>query len=70
MAFESGTLKNKKIIGWVAPSPAFNVNKQIALNLPTKFDDNGLPVGIQLIDYLVTEATLISLATYLETAKP
>lgn len=62
------TLEN--IIKWIAPCPPFNASGLPAIALPTGFDGNGLPVGIQLIGKPAAEATLISLAAQLEIAKP
>ena len=59
-----------KIINWVAPCPPFNASGQPALALPTGFDSNGLPIGIQLVGRPAAEATLINLAAHLEAAKP
>ncbi|MUG95011.1 amidase [Scytonema sp. UIC 10036] len=60
----------QKIIGWVAPCPPANATGQPAIALPVGFDSNGLPIGVQLIGRPAAEATLISLAAQLETAKP
>jgi len=60
----------QKIIQWVAPCPPFNASGQPALALPTGFDSNGLPVGVQLVGRPAAEATLIALAAQLEAAKP
>lgn len=60
----------KKIIRWVAPCPPFNASGQPAIALPTGFDSNGLPVGIQLVGRPAAEATLIALAAQIEAAKP
>ncbi len=59
-----------KIINWIAPCPPFNASGQPAIALPTGFDSNGLPVGIQLVGRPAAEATLIALAAQLEAAKP
>lgn len=59
-----------KIINWVAPCPPFNASGQPAIALPTGFDSNGLPIGIQLVGRPAAEATLINLAAQLEAAKP
>jgi amidase len=59
-----------KIIQWVAPCPPFNASGQPAIALPTGFDSNGLPVGIQIVGRPAAEATLIALAAQLEAAKP
>lgn len=58
----------QKIIHWVAPCPPFNASGQPAIALPTGFDSNGLPIGIQLIGRPAAEATIISLAAQLEAA--
>lgn len=62
------TLEN--IIKWIAPCPPFNASGLPAIAIPTGFDGNGIPVGIQLIGKPAAEATLISLAAQLEIAKP
>ncbi|NMF84904.1 amidase [Nodosilinea sp. P-1105] len=59
-----------KVINWVAPCPLFNASGQPALAIPTGFDDNGLPVGVQLVGRPAAEATLLALAAQLESAKP
>lgn len=58
----------QKIIYWVAPCPPFNATGQPAIALPTGFDSRGLPIGVQLIGRPAAEATIISLATQLESA--
>lgn len=60
----------QKIIRWVSPCPPFNASGQPAIALPTGFDSNGLPVGVQLVGRPGAEATLIALAAQLEAAKP
>jgi amidase len=60
----------QKIINWVAPCPPFNASGQPAIALPTGFDSNGLPIGIQLVGRPAAEATIIALAAQLEAAKP
>jgi amidase len=60
----------EKIIHWVAPCPAFNATGQPGITIPTGFDPNGLPVGVQLIGRPAAEETLIALAAQIETAKP
>ena len=54
----------------MAPCPAFNASGQPAIALPTGFDPNGLPIGIQLIGRPAAEATIVALAAQLEVAKP
>jgi amidase len=41
-----------------------------AIALPAILDNNGLPVGIQIIGRPAAEATLIALAAQMEAAKP
>jgi len=60
----------QKIITWIAPCPPFNATGLPAISIPTGFDSNGLPVGIQLVGRPAAEATLISLAAQLETMQP
>ena len=60
----------QKIINWVAPCPPFNASGQPAIALPTGFDSNGLPIGIQIVGRPAAEATIIALAAQLEAAKP
>jgi amidase len=61
----------EKIVGWIAPCPPFNASGLPAIALPTGFDSStGLPVGVQLVGRPAAEATLISLASQIEAAKP
>lgn len=60
----------QQIINWIAPCPPFNASGQPAIALPTGFDNNGLPIGIQLVGRPAAESTLIALAAQLEAAQP
>ena len=60
----------QRIINWIAPCPPFNASGLPAIALPAILDDNGLPVGIQIIGRPAAEATLIALAAQMEAAKP
>ncbi|MEG4072530.1 amidase [Microcoleus sp. Pol14C2] len=60
----------QRIINWVAPCPPFNASGLPAIALPAILDNNGLPVGIQIIGRPAAEATLIALAAQMEAAKP
>lgn len=60
----------QKIISWVAPCPPFNATGQPVIAIPTNFDVNNLPVGVQLIGRPASEATIIALAAQLEAANP
>lgn len=60
----------QKITAWIAPCPPFNAAGLPAIALPTGFDANGVPVGIQLVGGPAAEATLIALAAQLEALTP
>jgi amidase len=60
----------QKIIHWIAPCPAANATGLPAIAIPVGFDDNGLPMSVQLIGKPAAEATLISLAAQLEAVLP
>ncbi len=60
----------QKIISWVGPCPPFNASGQPAIAIPTGFDSNGLPIGIQIVGRPAAETTIIALAAQLEAAKP
>jgi amidase len=60
----------QKIIHWVAPCPPFNASGQPAIAIPTGFDSNGLPIGVQLVGRPAAETTIIALAAQLEAANP
>jgi amidase len=49
---------------------AFNVTGQPAASVPAGFDAAGLPLAVQLVARPGDEATLLSLATQLESARP
>jgi amidase len=50
--------------------PAWNVTGQPAASVPAGFDDDGLPVGIQLIARRGDDAALVALGGQLERARP
>ncbi len=60
----------QRIIHWIAPCPPANATGQPAIAIPVGFDDNGLPMSVQLIGKPAAEATLISLAAQLEAVLP
>jgi amidase len=60
----------EKVINWIAPCPPFNASGQPALALPTGFDPNGMPIGVQLVGRPADEATLFSLAAQIEQVRP
>ncbi len=56
-----------KIANWILPCPSFNATGQPAMNIPIDFDNNGLPVGVQLVGKPAAEAMILRLAARLET---
>jgi amidase len=56
----------QRILNWVFPCPAFNVSGQPVVNIPTGFDSNNIPLGVQLVGKPNSEATVIALAAQLE----
>ncbi|MGH6717674.1 MAG: amidase family protein, partial [Alphaproteobacteria bacterium] len=51
-------------------TPLFNISGQPAIQLPLVWSEDGLPIGVQFAARLGDEATLIRLASQLETARP
>ncbi len=51
-------------------TPPFNVTGQPAISLPLHMNDDGLPIGVQLVAPYGREDILISVAAQLETASP
>lgn len=60
----------QKMIDWVAPCAPFNASGQPAIAIPTGFDSNGLPLGVQLVGRPAQEATIIALAAQIEAKSP
>ncbi len=60
----------QKIVNWIFPCPAFNVTGQPVINIPTGFDSNNVPIGVQLVGKPNDESSIISLASSLEQAQP
>jgi amidase len=60
----------QNIIQWIAPCPLINATGQPAIALPVGFDDQGLPMSVQLIGKPGAEATIIKLAAQLEAVNP
>jgi amidase len=59
-----------KVIEWVLPCPPFNASGQPSIAIPTGFDPQGLPIGVQLVGHPGAEATIIALAAQLEGIDP
>jgi amidase len=51
-------------------TPPWNTTGQPAVSLPLHWDDNGLPVGVQIVGRPADEATLIRLSAQIEEAQP
>jgi amidase len=51
-------------------TPAFNTSGQPAINLPLHWNDDGMPIGIQLVAAYGREDLLIRVASQLEAAAP
>ena len=51
-------------------TPPFNVSGQPAINVPLHWNDDGLPIGIQLVAAYGREDVLIRVASQLEAAQP
>jgi len=56
----------QKIIEWVAPCPPFNASGLPAIAIPVGFDDQGLPLSVQIIGKPAADATVLALAHQLE----
>ncbi len=56
--------------GLVPFTPPWNTTGQPAVSVPLHWDDDGLPVGVQIVGRPADEATLIRLSSQLEQAKP
>ncbi|NEO84410.1 MAG: amidase [Spirulina sp. SIO3F2] len=56
----------EQIIHWIAPCPLANATGLPAIALPALQDEQGLPIGIQIVGKPADEATLIQLALQLE----
>ena len=54
---------------WVAYTIPWNLTGQPAISVPAGTDDDGLPVGVQLVAPPGGEATLLSVAARLERAR-
>lgn len=59
-----------KIVHWIAPCPPFNATGQPAIAIPTGFDPNGVPIGVQLVGRPAAESTLLAVAAELEADRP
>jgi amidase len=56
--------------GLVPFTPPFNVTGQPAISLPLSWNDEGLPIGVQLVSAFGREDVLLQVAAQLEQAQP
>ena len=56
--------------GWVPFNVLWNATGQPAASVPAGFSATGLPLAVQIVGRPNDEATLLSLAAQLETARP
>jgi amidase len=55
---------------FIAFTPQFNASGQPAINVPLHWNDDGLPIGVQLVAAYGREDLLIRVAAQLEAAAP
>ena len=60
----------ENVIRWVAPCPPFNATGLPALSLPAGFDDNQVPIGVQLVGRPGADETILAVAAQIEAAQP
>ncbi len=60
----------RRATSFVPFTPPFNVSGQPAINVPLHWNDDGLPIGIQLVAAYGREDVLIRVASQLEQAHP
>jgi amidase len=66
-----GPLRGLRRAGEFVPfTPPFNISGQPAINVPLWWNDDGLPIGIQLVAAYGGEDLLIRVASQLESAAP
>jgi amidase len=60
-------LRGSERLTWM---PAWNITGQPAASVPARLDDDGLPVGVQLVGRYGEDERLVALAAQLERARP
>jgi amidase len=65
-----GAELRQRTLAFVPFTHLFNGTGQPAISLPAKRDDEGLPIGIQLVARYGEDACLLQLASEIETARP
>ncbi len=56
----------QRIIQWIAPCPPFNASGLPAIAIPVGFDDDGLPLSVQVIGKPAADTAVLALAHQLE----
>ncbi|MGZ6642965.1 MAG: amidase [Solirubrobacteraceae bacterium] len=71
--YRAGELGRRSIVGWAVTAArripyfaAFNITGQPAINVPAGHDDDGLPMGVQIVGRPDGDATLLALSAQLE----
>lgn len=59
-----------KNFAWIPYTPLFNITGQPAMSAPLRWNDSGLPIGVQFVGWFGDETTLLRLAGQLERARP
>jgi amidase len=59
-----------KLAAFAPFTAPYNMSGQPAVNVPLHWNDEGLPIGVQLVGRQAGESTLISLSAQLEAARP
>jgi len=60
----------QRSLAWVPYTQLANVTGRPAMSVPLHWTDDGLPLGVQLVGRLGSEATMLRLAAQLEEARP
>ena len=60
----------KRAARFISFTPPFNASGQPAINVPLHWNDDGLPIGVQLVAAYGREDLLIAVASQLESAHP
>ena len=71
--YRAGAMGRRSFAAWAVTAPrvvpyfsAFNITGQPAINVPAGHDDDGLPMGVQIVGRADGDATLLALAGQLE----
>ncbi|MDB9311559.1 amidase [Spirulina sp. CS-785/01] len=60
----------QRIIQWIGPCPLANATGLPAISIPTTFDPQGIPLGIQLVGKPASDGLLLQVAAQLEQLAP